>query len=363
MLSVDVCRGVAIVGMILVNATAYFHYAAPAPVPFFLLHAHWSGFLVADFVFPGFIFIVGVSIALSLGGQKEVGRIPSAVYRRISLRALKLILIGVLLSNLYAWYAEIDLSKMRYFGVLQRIGVVYGVTAILFLRFSPRTLAAIAGAILVCYSILLYAPYPDGAADLGVPGANIVSWVDRLMLGEHAFYEGAAGYDPEGLLSTFPAISQCLFGALLGVFLVKAERSASVAVRLGGAGACLTAAGLTTGLAHPIIKDLWTASYVLLSTGVIVLILACAFFVNDVLRRYGPVSHFFRVFGVNAIAAYVLHFVLSFLIAAAPFVALYGQAAKLLPEQAAALAPVTAFLALNWFAVLWLWRRGILIRV
>ncbi|MEQ8936589.1 MAG: DUF5009 domain-containing protein [Amphiplicatus sp.] len=364
MLSVDVARGVAIAGMILVNAAAYFHYVAPAPLPFFLLHADWEGFRLADFVFPAFIYIVGVSIPLSLGQAKlSVGE-QGRPYRRIAWRSLKLFLLGVVLSNLYAWYSAVDLAEMRYFGVLQRIAVVYFVAALLFLRFSARLVAVIAGLILAAYTAFLYAPLPTGeAADLSVKGLNIVSWVDRTLLGGHAFYDGAAGYDPEGLLSTLPAIAQCLIGALAGHWLAGRERSKLVAAQFGFAGLALTTAGALIGLAHPIVKDLWTGSYVLLSTGVTMLILAASYRLNDVAGRYGPVSHFFRVFGANAIAVYVLHFAASFLIVAAPFVALYALFARFLPDALASLGPVLLFVAMNWLVALWLWRRRIFIKI
>jgi len=364
MLSVDVTRGVAIAGMILVNAAAYFHYVAPAPVPAFLLHADWEGFRLADFVFPAFIYIVGAAIPLSLGQAKLSARAQGDLYRRIAWRSVKLFLLGVVLSNLYAWYSAVDLSEMRYFGVLQRIAIVYFAAAILFLRFSTRALAVIAGVILAAYTALLYAPLPTGeAADLSVKGLNIVAWVDRALLGEHAFYDGPSGYDPEGLLSTLPAIAQCLVGVLTGRWLARREKSASTAMQFGSAGLALTVAGALLGALHPVVKDLWTGSYVLLSTGVTMLVLAAAYRLNDVAGRYGPVSHFFRVFGANAIAVYVLHFAASFLIVAAPFVALYSSIARVLPAALASLAPVLLFVAMNWLVALWLWRRRIFIKI
>ena len=360
LLSVDIARGVAIVGMILVNAAAYFHYVAPAPVPGLLLHAHWDGFLIPDFVFPAFIFIVGVSIALSLGGVKPTG----TLHRRILWRSVKLILLGVFLSNLYGWYNEVDLSKLRIFGVLQRIGLVYGATALIFIHARPRIQAAIALVILILYTAVLYAPFPGGGpTDLYEPGANIASWLDRTLLGTHAYYVRAMGYDPEGILSTLPAIAQCLLGALTGRWLAIRRKNSNVALFLASIGLLSVCVGALAGFAHPIIKDLWTASYVALSSGITMLILAGAYFLNDVAGRYGPVSHFFRVFGVNAIAAYGLHFILSFIIVAAPFKALYQAMMHIAPPAAASLAPVAAFIAINWLAMAWLWRRGIIIKI
>ncbi len=364
MLSVDVARGAAIAGMILVNAAAYFHYVAPAPVLSFLLHADWEGFRLADFVFPAFIYLVGVAIPLSLGRAKLSAGPQAGLHRRIAWRSVKLFLLGVALSNLYAWYSAVDLSEMRYFGVLQRIAIVYCAAAILFLRFSIRGLAVIAGVILAAYTALLYAPLPAGeAADLSEKGRNIVSWVDRALLGGHAFYDGPLGYDPEGLLSALPALAQCLIGVVTGQWLTGRKKTALAAVQFGSAGLALTAAGALMGAVHPVVKDLWTGSYVMLSTGVAMMILAVAYGLNDVAGRYGPASHFFRVFGANAIAVYVLHFAASFLVVAAPFIALYDSLARLLPEALASLAPVLAFTGLNWLAALWLWRRRIFIKI
>ncbi|GGD00744.1 membrane protein [Aquisalinus flavus] len=363
MLSVDVARGVAIFGMILVNATAYVHYAMPAPVPPFLLHANWDGFLAADFVFPAFLYIVGISIALSLAGAAGSDTRGTTV-RHIGWRALKLVVLGFFLSNINLWYNEIVWSEARYFGVLQRIGIVYFITALIFLYVSPRAMAVIAGAILILYTGLLYVPLPTGqAADLSVAGLNIVSWVDHVILGSHAYYDRDLGYDPEGILSTLPGVAQCLMGVLTGLWLKQQDRTVAVAGRLAIAAAILLAAGIVLGFVHPIIKDLWTMTFVFVSTGIAMVILAAAWLVNDVLRRYGPVSHFFRVFGVNAIATYTFHFVTSFLVVSATGVGLKNLAGHILFDSLASLVPVAVYLAMNWVFAVWLWKRRIFVKI
>jgi len=363
MLSVDIARGVAIFGMILVNATAYVHYAMPAPVPPFLLHANWDGFLGADFVFPAFLYIVGISIALSLGKASQTVEKGDTI-RHIGWRALKLVLLGFFLSNINLWYNEIIWSEARYFGVLQRIGIVYFLTALIFLYASARLMAILAGAILVLYTALLYVPLPTGqAADLSVAGLNIVSWVDHVMLGSHAYYDRDLGYDPEGILSTLPGIAQCLMGVLTGLWLKTQARTAAVGGKLAGAGALLLILGILLGFVHPVIKDLWTATFVFVSTGIAMLILAIAWLVNDVMQRYGPVSHFFRVFGVNAIATYTFHFVTSFLVVSATGVGLYNLAGHILPGSLASLVPVAVYLAMNWVFAVWLWKRRVFIKI
>ncbi|NHK26458.1 DUF1624 domain-containing protein [Parvularcula flava] len=363
MLSVDVARGVAIFGMILVNATAYVHYAMPAPVPPFLLHANWDGFLGADFVFPAFLYIVGISIALSLGRAAEAGA-KGGTIRHIGWRALKLVLLGFFLSNINLWYNEIVWSEARYFGVLQRIGIVYFLTALIFLYASARTMAIVAGAVLVLYTALLYVPLPDGqAADLSVAGLNIVSWVDHVVLGSHAYYDRELGYDPEGILSTLPGVAQCLMGVLTGLWLKRQDRTMAVGGKLAAAAVILLVLGVVLGFVHPIIKDLWTVTFVFVSTGIAMLILSVAWLVNDVAKRYGPVSHFFRVFGVNAIATYTFHFVTSFLVVSATGVGLYNLGGHVLPDSLASLVPVAVYLAMNWVFAVWLWKRQIFIKI
>jgi predicted acyltransferase len=208
LVSLDLLRGVAVIGMILVNEMA----GMEPPVYPLLLHSRWAGLTIADVVFPSFLFMVGVSIPLSLKRNAD------ADYSRIAWRTLRLVLLGFILSNIF-WFSQFSSGSWRLFGVLQRIGLVYGVCALMFLKVSPRIRLIVAAAILVLYWPLTLIPALDGLPnDIWVRGHNFIGSVDRVLLGagNHIYVPGREGYDPEGLLGTLPAIAQGLIGLAVG---------------------------------------------------------------------------------------------------------------------------------------------------
>ena len=212
LLSLDVMRGLVIVGMIVVNSAAFVKEVDGFDVYPILLHAEWAGFTLADFVFPAFVFMVGVSIAIAPRGEALTG----VAFRAIAARSLRLFLAGLVISNLY-WAADWDQNGFRVMGVLQRIALCYFASAVLFLVLSARTRLILAMAMLLLYWPLTLAPMPDGhATDLLEAGANFVSWCDRALMGPANFVKGPLGFDPEGLAGTLPAIAQCLLGIAAG---------------------------------------------------------------------------------------------------------------------------------------------------
>src|SRR5688500_3415020 len=308
LLSRDMMRGLAVMGMILVNSMA--GLASEGKVFPLLLHAHWDGLTLADVVFPMFLMMVGVSIPLSL---RKSDRLSGDESRRILWRTLRLILLGWILSNFW-WVQDFSASSWRLFGVLQRIGLVYGACAFLFLLCSPRTRLIIAAAILILYWPLALMPALDGLPnDIWQRGHNFVASVDRVLLGagNHNYVKGPEGYDPEGLLGTFPAIAQGLIGIAVGEFLL--QRRQDEVRRLALAGAEMLAAGIAWVFVFPVIKDIWSSSFVLVTSGITAILLALLRAIYDRgqpvqgLRKAGAVL--VLPFGVNAIAAYVLHFV------------------------------------------------------
>ncbi|WP_269713769.1 acyltransferase family protein [Caulobacter sp. NIBR2454] len=352
LVSLDVLRGLTVIGMILVNSAAYVHYVNGFEAYPALMHAEWAGFTLADAVFPAFLFMVGVSIPMAAQGR------PASA-PAILARAGRLILVGLLLSNMY-WLADLETYQFRPFGVLQRIGLVYAAVALLFMATGWRTRAIIAGAILVLYWPLCLIGSPDGTAtDLWARGYNFAVWFDRAVLGQHAFVKGAAGYDPEGILSTLPAIAQGLIGCLVGEWLLKRPERTGV---LALAGAAMTLLGLAWGFAFPVIKDIWSSSYVLLSSGLTLLVLA-ALHVRLDGREIGRGWNVATAFGMNAIAAYVLHYVTSAILAWDVMKLPYGWAEPLVGGPAAALVPVAIFMALNWAAMAWLQRKRWIIKI
>lgn len=272
--SVDVLRGLTVAGMLLVNNPgSWAHVYAP------LRHAPWHGFTVTDLVFPMFLFIVGVGIAVG-------GREPKALSRGAKLFAL-----GLLLAT--TAYFLLDRPAFRPLGVLQRIGLCFAIAAPLAWRTSARTQWVAIGALLLGYAALLHF---GGTLE---KDGNIASRVDSWLLGRHAYEFDpltGKGHEPEGLLSTLPAIATTLLGVRAGAWL-KAGQLRSLLVF----SAVSLAAGIAWNLWQPLNKNLWTSSYVLYTAGLSALALWAAHLAID--RRGLPALG--RRFGYHAIAAYV----------------------------------------------------------
>ncbi|MBC6982428.1 acyltransferase family protein [Caulobacter sp. 17J80-11] len=351
LVSLDVTRGLTIVGMIVVNAAAYLHYVAKDPVYPLLMHAEWIGFTLADWVFPAFVVLMGVSIGIA----------PAQEPGRVAARTLRLVLIGLALSNLY-WMIDMQANAFRPFGVLQRLGLAYACAALLYRRLKPRTRLWLAGLALLLYWPLLLVPTPDGLADLHVAGANLEGWIDRTVLGVHVYEKGPLGFDPEGILSTLPTIAQCLVGVSAGERL-RGSRPLIAARDLTGAGVVLVVGGMVWAPFFPLIKGVWTSSYVLLSTGLTFVVLGATVVVCDLWRLRGPLTGFLTAFGANAVFAYVLHYLATVVLGWDIAAVLYRAGEPWLEPQAAALIPVAAFLALCWWPLSHMQRRGWIVKV
>lgn len=365
--SLDVLRGLTVIGMILVNATAGMFYGLEAKVFPLLLHAHWDGLKIADVVFPAFLTMVGLSIPMALHKAKAASGLDAVQAQKIFWRTFRLFLIGWLLSNL-SWLADFDSGPWRFWGVLQRIGLVYGAAAVLFLLFGAKTRLGIAAAILLLYWPLSLIPALDGLPnDLWERGHNFVASVDRVMFGAggHNYVKGPEGYDPEGLLGTLPAIAQALLGMAAGEFLMQARKRS--ALTLAGAGAALLAIGIGWGFVFPVIKDIWSSSFVLVTTGITLLILAPLHgWLDNRAPVTGPLSWpitFAIAFGVNAIAAYVLHFLMNSLLGWELLTQTYFASRDAVGEPVAALFPVILFILAVWLPVEYLRRKKWIIKV
>ncbi|MFO1052405.1 MAG: heparan-alpha-glucosaminide N-acetyltransferase domain-containing protein [Planctomycetota bacterium] len=303
LLALDVFRGVTIAAMILVNNPGTWG-AIYAP----LEHAKWHGWTPTDLIFPFFLWIVGVAIVFALGGRVERGEPQAAVVRKILRRAATLIAIGIgigLFPEVF-WAPGETFAKLRFPGVLQRIGVCYAVASILFLRCRPRALAWI-GAVILCvyWPLLALTPVPGlGAADLAVPAQSIAAWLDRSVFGPSHIWISAKVYDPEGILSTLPAIVTVLFGIAAGRIvrsdLPLEQRIARLMVR----GFALASLGVVWDWFFPINKALWTSSYVVFTAGLASCAFGVALWVCDVLGRR-RLAEPFRIYGVNAITVFV----------------------------------------------------------
>ncbi len=365
--SLDSLRGLVVLGMILVNSAAYLFYAAQKPVWPWLLHAHWQGFLPADWVFPAFVLMVGLSIGYVMPDYQAGGRLTPAGLGRHANRALRLLLIGLVLSNLY-WLADPSAHVARLPGVLQRLALVFFAVVVLHLTLWRRVQIGVIVGLLLGYWGLLSLPLPGGIpTDLSVPGQNWQGLIDRLVFGPYIFVKGPLGYDPEGLLSTLPAIAQGLIGALIGTRLREQPASWDQSRNLALMGGAMLIGGLAWGLIHPISKDLWTGSYVALTTGLTLMVLAGLHALEDAHPNKGGlppvVRGVLKAFGINALFAYVLHYLASIILLAKAWDFVFVPLSGLITPEGASFVIVLAFIALNAGIIVFLMRKNWIIKL
>lgn len=360
LVSLDVMRGLIVAAMIVVNFSLGEDGFGQFSVYPTLVHAEWIGFTFADFVFPAFLFMVGMSISLTAPSSAGL---DSASIRRICMRTLRLFILGFLLSNfLYQWIHGWSFDgRFIIMGVLQRIGLCYAAAAILYRTVSAGTLAVLAGALLILYWPLTLVPTPDHQhVNLAVPGMNFVAWVDRTLLGRHVWVAGPSGYDTAGLLSTLPAIAQSLLGIIAGRIFSRDAMTTKGLLRFFAVGVILSIAGLSWGQYFPIVKSLWTSSFVLLSTGLSMTLLAIC---QVLFNANGPVARFFVVFGCNAILAYALQFILDTIILIPIVPAVYRFLLSLTSPSFASLCIAIAFMTLIWVPLAVLSRQNRNVRI
>lgn len=296
LVALDVFRGATMAAMVIVNNPGdWGHVYAP------LLHAEWHGCTPTDLIFPFFLFIVGVSITLS----RKHGRFP-AILRR----ALKLVGLGLLL----ALVPYFNFERFRYPGVLQRIGICYFVAAMAWQWAGHSTAAdrmrpvlarigGLAAVLLVGYwVILLVVPGETGARYDLTPEGNVGAMLDRAVMGGHLW---KPRWDPEGLLSTLPAIGTTLLGVLAGYWLGQRRSVGSRAAGLVAGGAAVLALGLLWSVVFPLNKPLWTSSYAIFTAGLGAIALGACLWIIDA-RGWRGWTHPFVVLGTNAIALFVL---------------------------------------------------------
>jgi predicted acyltransferase len=295
LVSLDVFRGITIAGMVLVNDPGSWEN-----IYWPLEHAQWHGWTPTDLVFPFFLFIVGVAITLAFGSRVESGRSTRDLYLKVIKRTVIIFAIGLFL-NAFPYF---DFSVLRIPGVLQRIAVCYFFASIIFLNTKIRTQVAITIALLLIYWLLvkLIAAPGFAAGDLTKEG-SLPSFIDRVVFGQHVWAQ-AKIYDPEGLLSTIPALATTLIGVLTGHWLRTKNSPYEKAAGLFVAGAICVAVGWAWNAFFPINKALWTSSYVLFTGGLALQFVALCYWVIDI-KGYRRWAKPFEIFGVNAIALYV----------------------------------------------------------
>jgi len=293
LLSIDVLRGMTLIFMIIVNTPGSWDYVY-AP----LLHADWNGLTPTDYIFPNFLFIVGVSIVLSLNNRiNEVNR--NQVLKKIIWRAFKIYLVGVFL-----WvFPDFDLTSIRWVGVLQRISFVFLFCGLIYLFIDKKLFIYISFITLILYwFIMLYIPVPGiGAPDLTSPELNLAHYIDSKFLPGVMWQDT---WDPEGILTTIPSIITGVFGLVAGSILVSNKDIKDKIIKLFSLGLLLVFVGDFFSWSFPVNKNLWSTSYTFLMAGMSFMLVAAFTYLIDV-NGYKKFK-MSQVFGTNSIFTYVL---------------------------------------------------------
>jgi len=374
LISLDAFRGATIAAMLLVNNPgAWGDVYAP------LRHAAWHGWTPTDLVFPFFLWIVGVAITFALAQRVAAGADHHQLRAHVWRRAGIIFLLGLLL-NAFPFgllsAQHFSFATLRLPGVLQRIALCYLAASAIFLRSTWRGQVAWTGGLLVVYSaLLLLVPVPGyGAGQLNASG-SLPWWIDSHLLAGHTWSGAPApGFDPEGLLSTLPAIATTLLGVLAGQILRTGATDLVKALRLGGLGVTLLISGLGLVPWMPINKNLWTSSFTLFTAGAAALICAGFYWLIEV-RGYRRWATPLIIYGSNAIVIFVLAGLLGRLLGVISWVGPTGAAVTLkgwiyatafapyaTPVNASLLFAV-AFVLLHLLIAGLLWRRQWFVRI
>jgi predicted acyltransferase len=300
LVSLDAFRGLTMALMVLVND-------AGGPVSYGVLnHAEWHGWTLTDTVFPSFLWIVGVAMTLALSKRSAAGAPRGQLMTQALRRGAILFGLGLLVYG----FPHFDLSTQRILGVLQRIAICYVAATAIWLTSSIRAqMLWIAGLLASYWLIMLYAPVPGvGSGFLDVE-RNFAHYIDRTLLGAHN-YKGAGTWDPEGIVSTLPAIATALLGVMAAHILRLKRTLAERTVWLFFAGNLLIAAGLICDIWLPINKKLWTSSFTLFMAGFDFVVFAICVWCVDYLGWRG-IARPFVVLGSNAIAIYMVSEILA----------------------------------------------------
>jgi predicted acyltransferase len=316
-------------------------------------HVQWQGFHFYDLIFPLFLFIVGLVLPWSITRRLEAGANRGTIYKHLVRRLVVLFCFGLVVNGFF----NLDFHELRIPGVLQRIAICYFIAAIVMMNTGIKGQAAVAGGILVVYWLAMrFIPVPGGTVgDFSMTG-NLASYIDRLVIPRPycCFPYG----DNEGLLSTLPAISTALLGAMAGHWLRTNRPKTRKALGLVIAGVASLGLGLLWSLFFPIVKNLWSSSFVLFAGGWSLLLLALFYWIIDILG-YQRWAFYFKVIGLNSITIYVAHDVFDFFSVAN--VVVHGFIKSL-----GAWEPVfhaACVLAAGWLFLWFLYRQKIFLRV
>lgn len=321
-----------------------------------LQHVPWQGFRFYDLIFPLFLFLVGVVLPFSLSKYRDPANSPTLqLWFRIGRRSILLIFLGLLFNGLL----QFDWPNMRYAGVLQRIGICYGLGAVLYVLFSWRWRALLCVLSLVGYwLVLLLIAAPGGMAGDLSPEGNLAGYLDRNFLPGHILAEYYGFGDNEGLLSTWPAVVTVLLGVFAGeVLQSRRDSQQKVLYLLVAAGLC-GLSGWLWSFSFPVIKNLWTSSFVLVAAGWSLLLLVVFYGLIDALK-WKWLGFAWKVIGVNAITIYLLQEIIDFRKISSFFLGGLGRFSGIWEETVL----LTGVLLVQWGLLYLMYRYRIFLRV
>ena len=294
--ALDVMRGATIAAMILVNNPGSWQHIYAQ-----LEHAPWHGWTFTDTIFPFFLFIVGVSIVFALKNKKDQLALRLQLHKKIIKRFFILLALGFLLSG-FPYY---DLASIRIPGVLERIAVCYLIVALLYIHFSTRVLIVVTVLLLSGYwALMAWYPVPGIGAGSLERGRNFAAYVDQIFLSGH-MWSATKTWDPEGIISTLPAIATTLFGVFSGLILTSEVKLQKRLSKLFLSGLMMIFLGMLWSQWLPINKNLWTSSYAVFMSGMAMVVLAVLSWWIDI-KQLNRLSKPFIIYGMNAITVFVL---------------------------------------------------------
>lgn len=321
-------------------------------------HVDWNGLAHHDTIFPLFLFVAGISFPFSYAKQKANGTSRSEIYWKIFKRAFILVLFGLICNGLL----KLEFETLRIPSVLGRIGLAWMFAALLFINFKPRTRGIIAVVLLVGYWFLCMIPAPDapGADPLSQEGC-LVGYVDRVILGNDHLYLKKAGFDPEGILSTLPAIVTAMLGMFTGELVRKKNISGNKkTLYLIGSAIILLVIGLIWSKWFPINKKLWTSTFVLVVAAYSLIMFAIFYWIIDVRGHDGKWTMFFRVIGMNSITIFMAPRIIDFRKATRFFV---GGIIDKCPDQVGSVVYYACYIAVCWLFLYFLYRKKVFLKV
>jgi len=330
------------------------HPAVSAVTEQFSDHVEWVGFRFYDMIFPLFLFVIGTSIPFAIGRRLEAGDSRSSLTKKVLVRTAILILFGLIYNGLLKFQGW---DHLRIFGVLQRQAFGYCMASLLFIHTKPRTQAIVFAAILFGYwAMLSFVPVPGFPLGTMSEWGNVANYVDRLVLLPGQMYEKYG--DPEGLLSMIPSICTALLGVSAGRWLRSEHPQQKKVAGLALAGASSLALGLLWSPVFPVIKKIWTSSYVLVAGGCSFLLLALFYWLVDV-KGWRKAAFPFVVIGSNAIAIYMLNAIVDFWGIASFF--LEGTLSKIPDWKGLGMA--IGVVGVQWALLYFLYRQRVFLRV